>query len=90
MLKFKPDFLKIDMSYVRGIDTNPEHRSIVRAIVLLAHENGIMVVGEGVETEQEQLVLESIGVDYSQGYIFNKPSPVIEKRDDDKTHHYTI
>ncbi|MFA6091081.1 MAG: EAL domain-containing protein [Candidatus Gracilibacteria bacterium] len=77
MLKFKPDFLKIDMSYIRGIDTNPEHRSIVRAIVLLAHENGIMVIAEGVETENEQLVIESLGVDYSQGYLFSKPSPVI-------------
>jgi len=75
MFDFEPDFIKIDMRYIRWIDKNQRHRSLVRAVVGLAHDNNIMVVGEGVETEQEQLVLESLWVDYSQGYLFSKPSP---------------
>lgn len=60
MLEIEPTSLKIDMRYVRGIDTNNRHRSLVRAIVGLAHDNGMTVVAEGVETEKEQLVLESL------------------------------
>ncbi|PJC56907.1 hypothetical protein CO024_00580 [Candidatus Gracilibacteria bacterium CG_4_9_14_0_2_um_filter_38_7] len=83
MFNLEPDFIKIDMRYVRGIDKNQRHRSLVRAIVGLAHDNDISVIGEGIETEQEQLVMESLGVDYSQGFLFSKPTPIIEDNNPD-------
>jgi EAL domain-containing protein (putative c-di-GMP-specific phosphodiesterase class I) len=73
MLSFEPNYLKIDLPYIRGIESNHRHQTIVNAIVVLAHGNGIMVIAEGVETEAEQKVLESLGVDFSQGYLFSKP-----------------
>jgi diguanylate cyclase (GGDEF)-like protein len=77
MLDFQPNSLKIDMKYVRWIDTNKQHRSLVKAIVWLAHDNGMYVVAEWIETPNEQLVIESLWVDYSQGYLIGKPLPYI-------------
>lgn len=79
MLSFAPNSLKIDMKYVRDIHQNSTHQSLVRAIVGLAHDNGMIVVAEGVETPAEQEVLVELGVDRSQGYLFSKPSPDISK-----------
>lgn len=81
MLDFNPSSLKIDMKYIRWIDTNQRHRSLVKAIVWLAHDNGMYVVAEWIETANEQLVIESLWVDYSQGYLIGKPLPYIVDTD---------
>ena len=78
MLSFQPNYLKIDILYIRGIESNLAHQTIVEAILVLAHGNGIMVVAEGVETPEEQAALEALGVDYSQGYLFSIPKPTID------------
>ena len=50
------DILKIDMSLVRQIETNPKSRSILKSIIAMAHELGMQLVAEGAETE-EQIVI---------------------------------
>ncbi|MBP7806549.1 EAL domain-containing protein, partial [Candidatus Gracilibacteria bacterium] len=77
MLSFAPNSLKIAMKYVRGINQNSTHQSLVRAIVGLAHDNDMAVVAEGVETHEEQEVLEGLGVDRSQGFLFSEPAAKI-------------
>lgn len=74
MIDFAADYIKIDIRYVRDIDTNAKNESLLRHIIGYAHENGIKVVAEGVETESEQRALMRLGVDYSQGYLFSRPS----------------
>ena len=51
------DILKIDMSLVRQIETNPKSRSILKSIIAMAHELGMQLVAEGAETEEQIVFL---------------------------------
>ncbi len=73
-LKHLPvDYLKIDRAFVRDIDNNPDDRAIVAAIVAMARSLHIKVTAEGVETEQQHRLLQELGCDCMQGYLFGKP-----------------
>lgn len=68
------DVLKIDKSFVDDIDNNNNRdKNFIDIIIMLAHRMGLKVVAEGVETENQRLVLVSQGCDKIQGYIFSKP-----------------
>lgn len=68
------DSLKIDRSFVSNIQQNND-LSLCRAIIMLAHSLNISVVAEGVETEQQQLLLQQLECDAIQGYLLSKPIP---------------
>ncbi|MCJ8271681.1 MAG: EAL domain-containing protein, partial [Psychrosphaera sp.] len=72
------DTVKIDLSFVRVIGSNPESDIIVKAIINLAHTLGMKVVAEGVETQIQAAFLTELGCDYLQGYLYAKPLPAIE------------
>ena len=65
--------LKLDQTFIRHIDTDPESRSIAKVSIALAHELGMMTVAEGVETEDEWRVLNELGCDRIQGYFVGRP-----------------
>jgi EAL domain-containing protein (putative c-di-GMP-specific phosphodiesterase class I) len=65
--------LKIDRSFIRDLDVNQNSAAIVRAIIALGASMGLMVVAEGVETEQQQRLLISLGSDMLQGYHVGQP-----------------
>ena len=67
------DILKIDMSLVRQIETNPKSRSILKSIIAMAHELGMQLVAEGAETEEQVAFLRENKCDYIQGYYYSKP-----------------
>lgn len=69
------DILKIDMSFVRRIETNAKTCSILRFLIGMAHEMGILLIAEGAETEAQTAFLRDNGCDYIQGYYFSKPVP---------------
>ena len=69
-----PDFVKLDMSLVRHIDTDRPRQSLVRHTAAMCEELGIGVIAEGIETEGELDTLRGFGVRYVQGYLFAKPS----------------
>ncbi len=71
--QLEPEVAKLDMSLVRGIDQQPKKQSIVRAMVQLCEELGILVVAEGVEATGERDRLVDLGCDLLQGYLFAKP-----------------
>lgn len=72
--QLEPEFVKLDMSLVRGVDASPRKRSVVRAMSqLCAKELAIQVVCEGVETPQERDVLVADDCSLLQGYLFAKP-----------------
>jgi diguanylate cyclase (GGDEF)-like protein len=74
-LKHLPlDTIKIDRSFVAGIDGVAD-RSIVDAVIALAHGLGISVVAEGIETRSQFDRLRDLGCDYGQGYLFSRPVP---------------
>ena len=73
------DQLKIDRSFVMGIETNPHAVSICAATISLAHSLGLKVVAEGVETAaQHDLLHLGHGCDYLQGYLFSRPLPIAQ------------
>ncbi|MDA8272960.1 MAG: bifunctional diguanylate cyclase/phosphodiesterase [Deltaproteobacteria bacterium] len=69
------DFIKIDISFIRGMIENYKDLAIVNAIVVLASKLGMKTIGEGVETEEQLEILKSFGCDMVQGYLFSKPVP---------------
>jgi EAL domain-containing protein (putative c-di-GMP-specific phosphodiesterase class I) len=69
-----PDVVKVDMSLVRDIDGDPLRQKLVGSIASLCKSLGILVVGEGIETEGERAAVVSAGCDLLQGYLFGKPA----------------
>jgi len=73
-LKHLPvDSIKVDRSFVRDLDSNPDDRAIVSAIVAMARSLHLKVVAEGVETPQQHSILQELGCDTMQGFYFGIP-----------------
>jgi EAL domain-containing protein (putative c-di-GMP-specific phosphodiesterase class I) len=72
--QFPVDILKIDRSFVSGMDRDDETREIVRIIVMLAQSLGMKVVAEGIEQQEQLAVLRQFGCELGQGYLFSKPA----------------
>ena len=77
-LKHLPlDTIKIDRTFVAGLDGEAD-RSIVDAVIALAHGLRIGVVAEGIETEAQFELLRELGCDVGQGYLFARPLPAAQ------------
>lgn len=76
--RFTAHELKVDRSFVTDVTASDEARSIVIAVVQMAHALGLRVVAEGVETEQQRLDLTRIGCDAIQGFLFDRPLPALD------------
>jgi diguanylate cyclase (GGDEF)-like protein/PAS domain S-box-containing protein len=76
-LKFLPvDELKIERRFVAGLLSDRRDRAIVSAIIHLAHDLGLRVVAEGIETAEQAELLGDLGCDIGQGYYFARPGPM--------------
>lgn len=75
LTRFPIDALKIDRSFVFGVDGSEESHSICKAIVALAHGLNMRVIAEGVETNEQLQLLRMMNCDEIQGYHFAKPMP---------------
>jgi diguanylate cyclase (GGDEF)-like protein/PAS domain S-box-containing protein len=73
--RFPVDAIKVDQSFVRDVITDPDDAAIVRAIVAMARSLGIGVTAEGVETLAQLELLQELGCDLCQGYLFSRPVP---------------
>ena len=76
LLDYQPDILKIDGCLVKDLESNSYSLSVIKTIVAFAKEQGILVIAEYVENEEIYHILNNLGVDFSQGYYFGKPSPL--------------
>ena len=73
LLAITPDFVKIDMGIVRGIDSDLNRQQISKNLISYAKQRNIKIIAEGVETKGELEKLIELNVDYLQGYYFSKP-----------------
>ena len=71
------DYVKIDGSFIRGLDTDPTNRALVEAVRNVAHILGKEVIAECVETEAVSRTLSGMGIEYGQGYFWGPPSATI-------------
>jgi len=76
--RFDIDFLKIDQSFIRNLETDQNDLALSEAIVIMAHKLGLKVTAEGVETDVQRRLLLDIGCDNGQGYLFARPLPSTE------------
>jgi EAL domain-containing protein (putative c-di-GMP-specific phosphodiesterase class I) len=73
LAEFQPDIIKIDLELVRDIDTKTVARKIVAAVVGLCRELQIEIIAEGIETRAEFEILNAMGINLFQGFLFAKP-----------------
>lgn len=77
LIRYNPDYVKIDRALIEGIHTKPKIRKLVSGIIEFIHENGYLALAEGVETYEELQTMIQLGADLIQGYYTSKPKPVM-------------
>lgn len=75
LLHLHPDIIKLDISLVTGIETDPARRALAAALLSFAEDIGAQVVAEGVETAAQAEVLTALGVRWAQGWLYGRPAP---------------
>lgn len=73
LTKMHPDFLKIDGSMIKNIDTDPTSFNVVETIVSFAKKNKILTIAEFVHSKEVYEIVVKMGIDFSQGYYFGEP-----------------
>ncbi|MDB5992261.1 MAG: diguanylate cyclase [Herbaspirillum sp.] len=69
-----PEYVKIDMHFIQGINQDPMKLQFVRSIQQIAQQTGCMVIAEGIETQAELLTIRDLGISCGQGYHIARPS----------------
>ena len=75
LVELRPDFVKIDVGLVRGVDADARRRAVVVGLVHFAAEAGCQVIAEGIETQAERATVTELGVTLGQGYLLARPAP---------------
>jgi len=74
IIELKPDFIKLDMSLIRDIDSDNVKQQLVRALKRFGQETGVSMIAEGIETKGELRTLLEMDIDLGQGFVFAYPS----------------
>lgn len=74
LAEVRPDYIKVDMGLVRGIDANPIQRALIETMVTFADNIGCGIICEGIETETELTSLIGMGVHFGQGFYLGRPA----------------
>jgi len=75
LVQFPVDTIKIDRAFTQSLGVRENSATIVESVIKLGHSLGITVTAEGVETEEQRLMLASAGCDRLQGFLLSKPQP---------------
>jgi EAL domain-containing protein (putative c-di-GMP-specific phosphodiesterase class I)/DNA-binding NarL/FixJ family response regulator/GGDEF domain-containing protein len=76
VIRLRPDFIKLNRTLTRDVDTDPTRRALGFALTTIAAEVGARVIAEGIETMPELEALLGLGVAYGQGYLIARPGPL--------------
>ena len=74
--ELRPEFVKIDMHFVQGVNADPLKQQFIRSIQSIALSSGTRVIAEGIETDAEFRVVRDIGIACGQGYFIARPQPI--------------
>lgn len=74
ILRLEPDFMKLDLSLVRGIHASPIKQALVSSMVMVGAAAGAKVIAEGIEEAAEYETVTALGVSWGQGYLFGRPA----------------
>ncbi len=72
--QIRPEFIKIDMSLIQGIDKDPVKRALIETLVTFADKIGSQIIAEGIESQAQAACLIDIGVHHGQGYYLARPA----------------
>ncbi|CAM4446430.1 EAL domain-containing protein [Deinococcus marmoris] len=75
LTELRPDIVKLDRALISGLHENDRRVPLVSALIGYAHDLGIRVVAEGIETQGELTLMMTLGADYAQGYFLGRPVP---------------
>ncbi len=84
--KMDVDILKIDKSFVDGLETESNSRDLCKVMIMLALQLNIQVVAEGIENEEQKQYLLDAGCQFGQGYLFSKPMPFVQFQENYLSH----
>jgi diguanylate cyclase (GGDEF)-like protein len=73
--ELRPNYIKIDMHFIQGINLDPLKLQFVRSIQEIANKSGARVIAEGIETEAELIAVRDLGIAFGQGYHIARPNP---------------
>jgi len=74
--ELRPDYVKIDMHFVQGINQDPVKLHFVRSIQQMAESSDCLVIAEGIETQAELMIVKDLGIAFGQGYFIGRPNAV--------------
>jgi EAL domain-containing protein (putative c-di-GMP-specific phosphodiesterase class I) len=75
---FPVDMIKVDRSFVQGIEHDAKDAAITANLVSLAHALGLLAIAEGIESDGQLTSLRELGCDLAQGFLFARPAPPAE------------
>jgi EAL domain-containing protein (putative c-di-GMP-specific phosphodiesterase class I) len=76
ILELRPQYVKLDISLVRNIDSDPARQAMVNSMTRFAESVGCALIAEGIETENELIALKLLNVEFGQGYFLCRPAPI--------------
>ena len=79
--RFPVDMIKVDRSFVQGVENEAKDAAITANLVTLAHALGVLAIAEGIESSGQLASLRGLGCDLAQGYLFARPLPAAQVRD---------
>jgi diguanylate cyclase (GGDEF)-like protein/PAS domain S-box-containing protein len=79
--RFPVDMIKVDRSFVQGVENEAKDAAITANLVTLAHALGVLAIAEGIESNGQLASLRGLGCDLAQGYLFARPLPAGQMRD---------
>jgi EAL domain-containing protein (putative c-di-GMP-specific phosphodiesterase class I) len=74
IVELQPDFLKLDISMVRGIDRNLLKQEMTKAMISFAGSMNAIIIAEGIETKEELETVKKLGIPLGQGFLLGRPS----------------
>ena len=77
ILLLRPDFVKLDRSWVHGVHTDPARQALIAGVAHFVREIGASLLAEGIEQVADRDVLVDLGVQLGQGWLFGRPEPVV-------------